>query len=826
MKKLLFAISLIGLFLGGSYVVLNNSEIKVVKQSSGPTLGLSTFQVVQGGTGATTLTGCLEGNGTSAITGTGSACGGGGDPFTHPLLGLSATTSQMLFGTSTAGNFGVTIATSTAPQLSLSAGSGIAQWVMRNAGGNLYLATTTVAGSATSTPSAFTILGASGFVGIGTDAPTHPLTLPSGSTGMAIYNTADQTTNYERFRIFFSANLLSLRGEKGGSGTNRDISIGTVSRTFEIDDNGSEGSFYRYSNITGTSVDAVGIATTRSNSSGTPNEFEILPILNQTGTAGYTALLINTTENTVGSGERNLIDAQVGGTSRFVVKSAGNVGIASTTPWGLLSVNPNALGSGVPEFVIGSSSATRLVVTGGGRVGIGTASPSTAFQIFGTSPGGNFRFQTDGGSAGEMAMYYLNESVPRLTIGRDVPNSGEMGIIMKATSGGTIANGGAGFGSNALGRLTFYTSNGTALTDQGGINFGQWMMGTTTNTGRGQVTIASTTGPQLSLSASTGIAQWTFRNAGGNLYIGTTTVDGLATSSVSSFTLTSTGRLGLGPQAGSEPNALLHLKSNSLANGTQATQLRIQNTGGFTGGGMDIGFTSTNSVASGDQARIGASRTNRAVSGDTDLWFFTQSNSAVAERMRIRDDGNVGIGTSTPTTLLSVAGLLTLKQGLSTSTVQAGGVMFATSTDASNNTTIETDIFTETIKSNTLGVNNDSVEAKYTGTFVGSGTATRQVRAYFGGTLCFDTGAVTITTNSAWVLSVDVQRVSSTVVRCSATLNTQGASLSAYTGYTEITGLSLAADNILKVTGTAAGAGAASADIVAKIGKIKWFPSN
>jgi hypothetical protein len=34
------------------------------------------------------------------------------------------------------------------------------------------------------------------------------------------------------------------------------------------------------------------------------------------------------------------------------------LGIGSTTPWAQLSVNPNALGSGVPEFAIGSSTAT------------------------------------------------------------------------------------------------------------------------------------------------------------------------------------------------------------------------------------------------------------------------------------------------------------------------------------------------------------------------------------------------------------------------------------------------------------------------------------
>lgn len=44
----------------------------------------TTLKVPNGGTGASTLTGCLEGNGTSAITGTGSACGsgsGGSFPF-------------------------------------------------------------------------------------------------------------------------------------------------------------------------------------------------------------------------------------------------------------------------------------------------------------------------------------------------------------------------------------------------------------------------------------------------------------------------------------------------------------------------------------------------------------------------------------------------------------------------------------------------------------------------------------------------------------------------------------------------------------------------
>lgn len=64
---------------------------------------------------------------------------------------------------------------------------------------------------------------------------------------------------------------------------------------------------------------------THSNSSGVLSVLAILPTYNQTGTAAATDLLINRTETAVGTGEQNLIDAQVGGTSKFKVRNGGLV---------------------------------------------------------------------------------------------------------------------------------------------------------------------------------------------------------------------------------------------------------------------------------------------------------------------------------------------------------------------------------------------------------------------------------------------------------------------------------------------------------------------
>jgi hypothetical protein len=164
--------------------------------------------------------------------------------------------------------------------------------------------------------------------------------------------------------------------------------------------------------------------------------------------------------------------------------------------------------------------------------------------------------------------------------------------------------------------------------------------------------------------------------------------------------------------------------------------------------------------------------------------------------------------------------------GLSGRTVNIGGVYSDHYVSVGNGTTVETDLYSDSMPGNTLAKNGDKIEAEYGGSFVSSATATRQVKVYFGGTVIFDSGALTLSLSSAWTCYVLIIRVSATVVRYMVSFATEGAALSAYTAVGELTALTLTGANILKITGQAAGTGAATNDIVAKLGSISFYPSS
>lgn len=179
----------------------------------------------------------------------------------------------------------------------------------------------------------------------------------------------------------------------------------------------------------------------------------------------------------------------------------------------------------------------------------------------------------------------------------------------------------------------------------------------------------------------------------------------------------------------------------------------------------------------------------------------------------------VKLGTALHT--VKVAGSELVAAGGSTAFARVGGKLFDHFADAGNGTTVETDLYSDSIAASTLSTNGHSLRAEYSGIFAANAT-TKQLKVYFGGTVVYDSGALAVSASlTGWTIKVSVIRVSSTVVRCSVDYN--GAVLTP-PAFIEVTGLTLTNAQILKVTGTA-GVGGANNDIVAKVGTVLFHPA-
>lgn len=286
-----------------------------------------------------------------------------------------------------------------------------------------------------------------------------------------------------------------------------------------------------------------------------------------------------------------------------------------TVPYALKAVEADRLsGKTASDFVLaqdlGSSMRTALA---------GSPSPSLGPLI--TSTTNAIAKFTDG--AGTVGNSVISESASNIGIGTAVP-SAKLDVTAVETS-------------------TIGTSVGVNIQDGNARNIGDLY----------QVGFASVfpNKPQ-SVFGAVVTSSWSYGKS--DLFFATRDVI-TNTAPTERMRITSNGSVGIGTMT---PNARLDVTSSETTTIGNSLALNIQDANARNIGDLyQIGFASVS--PSKPQAVFGAVVTSSWSYGKSDLFFATRdviSDTAPSERMRITSAGNVGIGTTSPTAKLDVAG--------------------------------------------------------------------------------------------------------------------------------------------------------------------------
>lgn len=288
-----------------------------------------------------------------------------------------------------------------------------------------------------------------GNVGIATIAPTHSLTLGSTATGIVLYNTASQSTDYERGIIQWSSNILLIAAQASGTGTSRSMNLNAGSNLMSLSSSGV--SLSRAATAITSLFTVTTSSTGLSSGSVTQSAITLNPTVTQTGSASYTMLLINPTESSVGSGAKLLIDAQVGGVSKFSVDnngltSAGNLNVTSTSipTNGFYLPSANSIGistAGSLRFIFNNTGL--IGATNGALVLANNASSTTPTLVpnrssantgFGAQASGNISAIVAGAEVGRFTSTGLNN----VDIGSTTPGDGAFTTLTVGTLTGIL----------------------------------------------------------------------------------------------------------------------------------------------------------------------------------------------------------------------------------------------------------------------------------------------------------------------------------------------------------------------------------------------------
>lgn len=267
---------------------------------------------------------------------------------------------------------------------------------------------------------------------------TTALNLNSGAT-FNLYNTADQTTNYERLQGRWDSNVAKLMTQFGGSAVSRFLQIGcasgagstTVSTYLQLQAASSASVAIGLIAGSWTGASTMRAAATMAASSGAQTVFAIDPTINQSGTAGYTVLDINPTETATGSGTKLLQRWAVGGSAQAQLASGGTFAAFNISTNGVLGLGG----------VLGTSDVT-LARDAADTLALRRSTNAQTFRVYNT--------YTD---ASNYERGSIGWSSNVLRIGSEAGGSGTArnvaiirnGVIFQSISGtGTQFNGGIG----------------------------------------------------------------------------------------------------------------------------------------------------------------------------------------------------------------------------------------------------------------------------------------------------------------------------------------------------------------------------------------------
>jgi hypothetical protein len=279
-------------------------------------------------------------------------------------------------------------------------------------------------------------------------------------------------------------------------------------------------------------------------------------------------------------------------------------------------------------------------------------------------------------------------------------------------------------------------------------------------------------------------------------------------------------------------NSILIERNNNDGGATDQPFIRIRNSNpsnpsgsGYNIAGLSIGSgndailaqfgTSYGASATAPWNQQGFMITTRT---DDPIMFWT--GSTATKQLQINNNGVIAI----PNLSGSGIRLVTADASgqLGTTSVPAGGPIpiDAQYTDANNTGTSETDLYTKTTAANTLPANGNVLTFETWGLF-NDATATANLQFYFAGTAFGGTGALALTSLSTWSAHGTIIRTGTSTARAYVTVQTNGGD---YISTATLGGLDFTATNILKVTGTAGGAGGGSNDITGQGWKVVYQP--